>query len=70
MHSSMAKTTMPLWKLPPHGKFKRQYRGMHDRYLVIDGEVEIILTSGIDYLFDDEKECTIIVRKLDSDLLR
>jgi len=58
------------WKLPPHDKFKQKYRGMHDRYLIIDGQVEIILTSGIDYLFSDEKECTIIVRKVDSDFLR
>ncbi len=57
------------WKLPSQQKFKRQYWGMHDRYLIIDGRVEIILTSGIDYLFSDEKECTIIVRKVDSDFL-
>ena len=37
---------------------------------MIDGQMEIVLTSGIDYLFDDEKECTVIIRKLGGDLLR
>jgi len=57
------------WKMPSKERIKQQFRGLHDRYLVIDGQIEIILTSGIDYLFSDEKECTIIVRKMDSDLL-
>lgn len=57
------------WKMPSQKKFTQQYRRMHDRYLIIDRQIEIILTSGIDYLFSDEKECTIIVRKVDSDLL-
>jgi len=52
------------WKLPVQEQIKRQFRRMHDRYLIIDGQIEIILTSGIDYLFNDEKECTVIVRKL------
>jgi len=42
---------------------------LHDRYLIIDGKIEIILTSGIDYLFSDDKECTMIVRKVDDDIL-
>lgn len=50
------------WKLPVQEQIKRQFRQMHDRYLIIDGQIEIILTSGIDYLFNDEKECTVIVR--------
>lgn len=35
----------------------------HDRYILIDQEVEIILTSGIDYLMNNEKDFTYIVRK-------
>lgn len=34
----------------------------HDRYLVIDDKLEIILTSGFDYLVNTEKEFTYIVR--------
>ena len=34
----------------------------HDRYLVLDDELEIILTSGFDYLIKTEKEFTYIVR--------
>lgn len=63
------KALCPQWKLPSQEKFMRQFRNLHDRYLIIDGEIEIILTSGIDYLFSDDKECTMIVRKVD-DILR
>jgi hypothetical protein len=31
--------------------------------LLIDNQIEIILTSGFDYLFDENKEFTYIVRK-------
>ena len=34
----------------------------HDRYLVVDDKIEIILTSGFDYLIRNEKEFTYIVR--------
>lgn len=40
------------------------YRNHHDRYVRIDGTIEIIFTSGIDYLFDDSKECTLVIRKV------
>lgn len=40
------------------------YRNVHDRYLRIDGEMEVVITSGIDYLFDTDKECTLLVRKV------
>lgn len=36
----------------------------HDRYLVIDDSLEIILTSGFDYLVRTEKEFTYIVRPI------
>lgn len=40
------------------------YRNVHDRYLRIDGKMEVVITSGIDYLFDTDKECTLLVRKV------
>lgn len=38
------------------------YTNRHDRYLRIDDAIEIIITSGIDYLFDVSKECTVVIR--------
>lgn len=38
------------------------YKGLHDRYLVIDRKVEIILSSGFDYLFDVQGDFTYVVR--------
>ena len=29
------------WKMPSQEKIKQQFRGLHDRYLVIDGQIEI-----------------------------
>ena len=42
---------------------RNTYKNYHDRYLLIDDKIEIILTSGFDYLFDENKEFTYIVRK-------
>jgi len=42
---------------------KNTYKNYHDRYLLIDNQIEIILTSGFDYLFDENKEFTYLVRK-------
>lgn len=39
------------------------YEDTHDRYLIIDGKIEVILTSGIDNLMDDSKDFTYIIRK-------
>lgn len=39
------------------------YHNVHDRYLLIDNSVEVVITSGIDYLFDTRKECTLLVRQ-------
>ncbi|MBV8039706.1 hypothetical protein HF895_09385 [Bacteroides sp. AN502] len=36
----------------------------HDRYLIIDGKMEIVLTSGFQYLTDERKEFTYLVRKV------
>lgn len=40
-----------------------RYGNAHDRYVLIDGKMEIVITSGIDYLFDASKECTLLVRQ-------
>jgi hypothetical protein len=41
-----------------------KYKNLHDRYLLIDSKIEVILTSGFDYLFNDNKELTYIVRQI------
>jgi hypothetical protein len=38
------------------------YKNLHDRYIIIDNSIEIILTSGIDNLFDESSDITYIVR--------
>ncbi|EUK18808.1 hypothetical protein [Commensalibacter papalotli (ex Servin-Garciduenas et al. 2014)] len=35
-------------------------RTNHDRYIIVDNELQIILSSGIEYLFDSTKEITCI----------
>jgi len=35
-------------------------RKNHDRYIIVDNKLQIILSSGIEYLFDDSKEITCI----------
>lgn len=49
------------WRIKPDGR--NQYRDHHDRYLLIDETMEVVVTSGLDYLFDQTKECTLIVRE-------
>ncbi|MDM8567468.1 hypothetical protein QUF74_17700, partial [Candidatus Halobeggiatoa sp. HSG11] len=49
------------WKIQEDTK--RTYDNYHDRYLLIDSQIEIILTSGFDYLFDKNKEFTYVVGK-------
>jgi len=49
-----------IWKIKP--LHANPYSGYHDRYLLIDRKMEIVITSGIDYLFDDTKECTLLFR--------
>lgn len=48
------------WKILQDSK--NTYNDYHDRYLLIDNNIEIILTSGFDYLFDENKDFTYIVR--------
>lgn len=38
----------------------------HDRYLIVDDKLEIILTSGFDHLNDSSGDFTYIVRHVDS----
>ena len=41
------------------------HKNTHDRYIMIDNNnIEIILTSGIDYLFDTSKDFTYIIREI------
>ncbi len=35
----------------------------HDRYIVIDGKIDIILTSGFEYLFDTDKDFTYVLKE-------
>lgn len=50
-------------------KQNNRYLGCHDRYILIyypTYKIELILTSGIDYLLDTEKDFTYIVRVITS----
>lgn len=38
------------------------YNGLHDRYIIIDRKIQIILTSGIHHLMDKKKDFTYIIR--------
>lgn len=40
------------------------YRGFHDRYLVIDDKLEIVLSSGFDNLLSDDNDFTYVLRVL------
>lgn len=40
------------------------YTNLHDRYIIIDKKIQIILTSGIDYLMDKSKDFTYIIRAI------
>lgn len=50
------------WKLIKDSSNKK-YQDLHDRYLLIDNKIEIILTSGFNNLFDESKDFTYIVRE-------
>ncbi|MCB5195709.1 hypothetical protein [Deefgea salmonis] len=43
---------------------KKTYDGLHDRYLRIDDSVEVVFSSGFEYLFDKNKELSCIVKVL------
>lgn len=44
--------------------YKERYSDLHDRYMIIDGKLEIILTSGIEYLMCDNKDFTYIINDI------
>jgi len=46
------------------GEINNSYNELHDRYIIVDRKIQIILTSGIDYLIDTSKDFTYIIRKL------
>jgi hypothetical protein len=52
----------PDWTLH---KATKLINNRHDRYLIIDDTVEIILSSGFEYLGDTRKEFTYIVRTIE-----
>ena len=41
---------------------KRTFTDFHDRYLLIDDKIEIMLSSGFDNLFSTDKDLTCLVR--------
>ena len=50
------------WTIKKDGRDRYGY--FHDRYVLLDDKLEILITSGIDYVFDDSKECTVVFRSL------
>lgn len=44
---------------------RKDLRGYHDRYMIVDGEVEIIMTSGLDHLGETTTDFTYILRPID-----
>lgn len=43
---------------------ENRLKSCHDRYLLIDNNIEILLSSGFDYLFDESKDFTCLIRDL------
>ncbi|MBQ9219050.1 MAG: hypothetical protein IJ160_12895 [Muribaculaceae bacterium] len=52
-----------LWKPEVGNHLKRVNR--HDRYIVVDNQIEIILSSGLDHLSDDSSDFMYAVRVID-----
>lgn len=46
-----------------HPTQEQQKNYAHDRYLIIDNKIEVIFTSGIHHLMNDNKDFTCIVRQ-------
>lgn len=57
---SELKACCELWKI--RTDTRKTYHNHHDRYLRINDQMEIVLTSGIAYLFNESRECTMIWR--------
>ncbi|EFL6826790.1 hypothetical protein HIY13_000819, partial [Campylobacter coli] len=53
------------WKIEENKDHKNKtYIWLHDRYIIADNKIQIILTSGIDNLMKIEKDFTYIIREL------
>lgn len=59
VHIAEIKKIYPHWKIPPSNNSKDS----HDRYLIIDDKIEIILSSGFSYLFATDKDLTLLIRE-------
>lgn len=60
--SEIIQVGQSLWSFKPDRNHQR-FSNLHDRYLIIDNKIEVILTSGIDNLMDTSKDFTYIVRQ-------
>jgi hypothetical protein len=49
------------WKIS-EDKVNTDFRDLHDMYLIIDNKIELILTSGFEYLFDNSKDLIYILK--------
>ncbi|EJH2022155.1 hypothetical protein NCV10_001948, partial [Campylobacter jejuni] len=45
-------------------EINEKYDYLHDRYIIVDKKIQIILTSGIDNLMNIKKDFTYIIREL------
>lgn len=45
----------------------KKHTRLHDRYLLIDSKIEVVLTSGFDNLFDESSDFTYIIRTINND---
>jgi len=48
------------WKIKPDSR--HTFSKSHDRYLLIDNQIEIVLSSGFQYLFAMDKDLTCLIR--------
>ena len=56
-----------LWNMPPM-KNDSIYKDLHDRYLRIEdinkNKIELILSSGLNYLYSSDKDISILIREI------
>lgn len=45
-------------------RYKNIYSDLHDRYIIIDNKLEIILTSGIEHLIRNDRDFTYIINDI------
>lgn len=61
--TSEIKTICNNWNIK-EDKANSTHRNLHDRYIIIDSKIELILTSGIDNLFNDTSDFTYIINEI------